>query len=280
MEADQLMPHMTEKEYREISSYIETEFGIRMPPVKQHLLRGRLAKRLHHLGMESFHQYFHHVIDLGPGSDEYVHFVDLVSTHETRFFREADHFSTFSERLAPELATRQESLRMLSAACSSGEEAYTMAMVASRSLGMHNTGSRRLQVEGIDLSPRMVQIAHKGIYPRSRLDSVPPEYIKGFFMQCKDKRRALVRIVPELRALCSFRAGNLLDNGTLKPETYDVIFCRNVLIYFEPQTQREVVDRLLRALRPKGYLFVGHSETMSTLGLGLTQLAPAAYRKK
>jgi chemotaxis protein methyltransferase CheR len=273
-------PKMTEAERQRISDFIEKEFGIKMPVGKKTLLEGRLSKRLSACGMKSFGAYFDFVTKDPAGRDEFLEFADLVSTHETSFFREPGHYEFLSKKVLPALLSRPEarSLQILSAACSTGEEAYTLGMVVSESLAAHRR-DRPFAIEGVDLSVRAVAIASRGVYLAERTKSVPAELKKNYLMRSKDPRHEVCRFVPELRKSMSFHTGNLLGDLGLSQYTYDIIFCRNVLIYFDPPNQRRVISTLLSHLKPEGYLFLGHAETVVSLDLAVRTVAHAVYQK-
>lgn len=275
-----LAPTMSEAERLRISEFIEAEFGIKMPAQKKSLLEGRLSKRVVACGLTSYAEYFFYVTRDPRGQDEFLRFADLVSTHETSFFREPGHFDYLARQALPRFLEVQEgrSLDVLSAACSTGEEAYTLAMVLRD--GFRGAGSPdRFLVEGVDLSDRAVGIARRGVYLEERSRTIPEELKKRGLMRSKNRKDQLVRVVPELRAKTRFHTGNLLGDLALGQSTYHIIFCRNVLIYFEPATQKKVLSLLLGRLKPQGLLFLGHSETMISLSMPMRPVAHAVYQR-
>lgn len=274
-------PKMTEAERRMISEFIEGEFGIKMPAQKKSLLEGRLAKRVSVCSMASFGQYFQFITRNPAGRDEFLRFADLVSTHETSFFREPGHFDYLGDKAIPGFLSRPgtRSLEVLSAACSTGEEAYSLAMVLHSRLDAAKKPDVAIEVEGVDLSSRAVAIAARGVYLADRTKTIPAELRRRYTMRSKDRRSTLCRIVPELRSLTRFHTGNLLGDQGLEHRGYDMIFCRNVLIYFDPPNQRRVLISLLERLKPEGLLFLGHSETMISLDLPVKSVAHAVYQK-
>jgi chemotaxis protein methyltransferase CheR len=273
---------MTETERVQISDFIVKDFGIKMPPAKKPLLEGRLAKRLNACGMSTYEQYFRFVTEDPAGRDEFLTFADLVSTHETSFFREAQHFDLLKNRVLPGMAKRPgfRSLHFLSAACSTGEEAYTLAMVAAAFLESIRRDDIDLMVEGFDLSERAANMATRGVYSAERTKTISSDLRHRYLMTSKDPNKNLCRIVPELRHQTRFHTGNLLSDTGLGTRNFDIIFCRNVLIYFDHPTQFRVVSTLLRHLKPGGVLFLGHSESLSSQGLPVRALAHAVWEKQ
>jgi len=272
---------MSENERLLISGFIEREFGIKMPPAKKPLLEGRLAKRLAACGIATYEKYFRFVTEDPAGRDEFLNFADLVSTHETSFFREARHYEFLTDKVLPAMARRPGfgSLHLLSAACSTGEEAYTLAMVADAFLESIGRPDIDLQVEGFDLSDRAADMATRGVYSMERTTTIAPDLLRRYVMASKDSRKALCRIVPELRRKTRFHTGNLLADTGLGTRTFDIVFCRNVLIYFDRPNQQKVVSTLLGHLKPGGVIFLGHSESLASLDLPVRVIAHAVFEK-
>jgi chemotaxis protein methyltransferase CheR len=276
------VPAMTEKERLAISAFVEGEFGIKMPAAKKSLLEGRLAKRVAACGLPSYGAYFDFVTLSPAGADEYLHFMDLVSTHETSFFREPRHFDFLKRSVLPALSREagRHSLRVLSAACSTGEEAYSLAMLLDCSLRESRREDIELRVEGIDLSAKAVAVAERGVYLADRTRGIPEELRQDYVMRSKDRSKDLCRFSPQLRGRMRFHTGNLLGELGLAERRYDIVFCRNVLIYFDRSNQRRVVARLIEHLDAGSYLFLGHSETMLAFDFPLQTVAHSVYRKK
>jgi chemotaxis protein methyltransferase CheR len=272
---------MTEAERLRISTFIEKEFGIKMPANKKSLLEGRLAKRLVACGLSTYTAYFDLISTSPAGDEEFLHFEDLVSTHETSFFREITHFDYLATKVLPALVRsgQGERLEVLSAACSTGEEAYTLAMVIDSTVQGLSGRNREFRVEGVDLSSHAVAIAQRGVYHRERTRTIPEEWRNQYLMTSKDKSKGLCRFIPELRQSMSFHTGNFLGNLNLVQRSYDLVFCRNVLIYFDPGNQKRVIRLLLDRLKPEGLLFLGHSETMLSMGLPVKSVYHGVYQK-
>ena len=263
---------MSEKDFRRLSEFIYQECGIHLPPSKKTMVEGRLRKRLRTLGMTSFRQYCDYLFSPEGMATENIPMINVVTTNKTDFFREPEHFDHLVETVIPSLIqmyglgiTRE--LKVWSAACSSGEEPYTLAMVLS-DFGEKWTGFR-FSILATDISTSVLDKAMLGIYEHDRVNPIPLPLRKKYLMRNKDRKKELVRIVPELRALVKFRRLNLMDENFGIREPMAVIFCRNVIIYFDKQTQERLLNRLCDHLIPGGYLFMGHSETLHGLDVPL-----------
>jgi chemotaxis protein methyltransferase CheR len=273
--------HLTERDFRLIAELIESQVGIRLPQAKRVMLEGRLHKRARALGCFDLAEYVERLFDDKNFATELVHLIDVVTTNKTDFFREPSHFEFMREVAVPESLDRRtrggRPLKIWSAACSTGMEAYTIAMVLD---DMNRTGPAfEFRILGTDISTSVLDLAKKGIYPRETIAPVPDEWVRRYFLSPRDRARTEVRVVPELRRTTNFKRMNLMDAGYPFDRDVDIIFCRNVLIYFDKPTQRKVVDRLCRHVRPGGYLMVGHSESMVHNGSkGLKQVQPTIFK--
>jgi len=256
--------------------------GIRLPSAKKSMLEGRLRKRLRALGFESFRQYSDYLFSAQGMEAEHIHMIDAVTTNKTDFFREPDHFEYLAQRVLPDLVDRyglgvKKRLHVWSAGCSSGEEPYTLAMVlsefAERCAGFH------FSVLATDISTVVLGKAKCGIYNHERVDAVPLMLRRKYLLKSKDKHRNLVRIAPELRESVVFQRLNLMEEECGIQEPMGVVFCRNVIIYFDRPTQEKLVHRLSQQLMTGGYLFMGHSESLHGMALPLAQVKTTIYRK-
>jgi chemotaxis protein methyltransferase CheR len=269
------------REYQRLSRYIEELCGIRIPPNKRVLLESRLRRRLRALNMGDFSEYCDHVMSSNNGIDEIVPMIDEVTTNKTDFFREPFHFHFLTNEGLPKLAEigsgTQRELRAWSAACSSGEEPYTLAMVLAE-FAFSRFGYR-YSVLGTDICSEVLEQAKRAIYPEERIEPVSFAMRDKYLLRSKDRQVHLVRISPHLRVHVNFRRLNFLDRDYQIDEPMDVIFCRNVLIYFSRETQTTICERLCRHLRPGGYLFIGHSETLQGMSDQLRMVAPTVYSK-
>ncbi|MCJ2034031.1 CheR family methyltransferase [Methylobacterium sp. J-068] len=279
------MPSLTqglsERHFRSIVNLIETEVGIQLPAAKRTMLEGRLRKRVRALDLDGLEAYGRHLFDEGHLDEEYIHLVDCVTTNKTDFFREPAHFELLRDALVPRLAARKAGtvrLKLWSAAASIGAEAYTLAMILQDMVaGGH---SLDYAILGTDVSTEVLKVGRTGIYTNEMLSTVPPEMRRRYVMAARDPTRQEGRIVPELRARVRFQHLNLMADGYDVDRDIDIIFCRNVLIYFDKATQQAVLERLATHLRPGGYLIVGHSESMAGSGLTrLTQVSSTVFRK-
>lgn len=275
---------MSEKERRYISSFIEDNFGIKMPPVKKVLLTSRLSKRLNALGFSSYSQYFKYIMTEKGSRDEFHIFEDLVSTHETSFFREPQHFDFLLNSALPQLvedngAGIKRQLRVLSCACSTGEEAYTISITIEEFKKKHNLPAYTYRITGTDISTKVVNAAKRGVYHESRISNLTHEYKKQYFMQGRGAKSELVRVIPELRCCTEFYYMNLMDERYPFSDKFDVIFFRNAMIYFDRPNQEQILGRLTDNLNKNGFLMIGHSETMSGWDLPLKCVMTTIYRK-
>jgi chemotaxis protein methyltransferase CheR len=247
--------------------------GIRLTEAKRQLVIGRLQKLARERGLASLDQYVDEVVH-GSDAEELTRVVDKLTTNETYFFREPGHFQFLNELLNQGRFGQQQELRIWSAASSSGEEAYSIAMLLADKLGL-----RGWQVVGSDLSTAMVQAAQRALYPMDRTTHIPRDYLRRFCLRGEGQHAGQLLVKRELRERVQFRTGNLMH----EPEglgSFDIVFLRNVLIYFDPPSKAEIVDRVCRHIRPGGYLFTGHAESLNNPRVGLRMLRPAIYELK
>jgi chemotaxis protein methyltransferase CheR len=255
--------------------------GIKMNDSKLPMLQGRLQRRLRDLGLDSIDQYCDRVLAARNGGEELRHFIDAVTTNKTDFFREEEHFDWLVGHALPALAPRGAvpwTCKVWSAPCSTGEEPYTIAMVlaeyAARVPGFD------FAVLATDISSRVLEHAARGVYDLERVQPVPAELRRRYLLRARDRRRAQVRIAPELRHRIAFHPLNFMQAEYPIRDTFDVIFCRNVMIYFDKPTQQAVVRRLARHLRPGGFLFIGHAESLAGLDVPFASCGVAVYRHR
>jgi len=273
---------MSDKDFGRFSEFIHTACGIKMPPSKKTMLEGRLQKRLRMLGMLSFSEYCDYLFSAEGMKNELVHMIDVVTTNKTDFFREPGCFDYLTETALPELINTHGSgirkqLMVWSAGCSSGEEPYTLAMVLSEFAA--NCPGFHFSILATDISTKMLEFARQAIYPQERTEPVPLPLQKKYLMVSRDKNDKKVRIVPELRALVRFRRVNFMDADFGIREPVDIIFCRNVIIYFDGSTQERLIKRFYQHLTPGGYLVIGHSEILTGMNVPLMRAAQTVYRK-
>ena len=262
---------ITEREFSQFQRFIYEAAGIFMANGKQALVSGRLAKRLAHYQLESYGDYLR-LLESRSQPAELQVAVDLLTTNETYFFREPKHFALLRE-LAVEARDRKQTLRVWSAASSSGEEGYSIAMVLADVLG-----EAAWEVLGTDISTRVLERARCGHYPMERASQMPPSYLKRYCLKGQGSEAGTMLIERALRQRVQFRHLNL-NEPLPKLGSFDVIFLRNVMIYFNLETKRQVVARLLAQLRPGGYFLIGHSETLNDINDSVLAVAPSIYRK-
>lgn len=267
-------------DYNRISTLIGTQVGIKLPPAKRLMVEGRLRKRSRALGFSRISGYCDFLFRENGLATEIVHLIDAVTTNKTDFFREPEHFDILERKIIPSLLATprpQSMVKIWSAASSIGAEAYTIAMVMAEIA--RKRGGLRFGILGTDVSTEVLAEAQQAIYPVEMIAPVPADLRQRYLMQGRaPTRRGAVRIVPELRRLCHFTRLNLMDERYPFDRDVDVIFLRNVLIYFERATQEAVIARLCGHLRPGGYLILGHSESMIATNLRLGQIAPAVFQ--
>lgn len=268
---------LSDQHYQRLAQIIQSHVGIRLPPTKRTMVEGRLRKRVRALGLSGLDEYCKALFDQDQLEKEFVHLIDLVTTNKTDFFREPDHFELLRAQVVPRVlaerhAMGDRSLKVWSAACSNGAEPYTLAMVMADLAP--RLGGFRFSVLGTDVCTEVLEQAVAAIYPEEMMQPVPPEMLKRYVMRARNPARREVRIAPELRRFVRYRHLNLMDATYPVDRDVDVIFCRNILIYFDRGTQQAVLERLCSHLRPGGHLFVGHSE--SAAGSNLRQMRPVA----
>jgi chemotaxis protein methyltransferase CheR len=273
---------LSTKEFRVLGEFIQREAGIKMPPVKQTMLQARLQKRLRSLGLKSFSEYREYLFSPDGLRHEMRNMLDAVTTNKTDFFREPTHFTYLTDVLLPGLAQTQRAgyrrpLMTWSAGCSSGEEPYTLAMVLSEFA--ERTEGFTFRILATDVSSRVLESARTAIYKEQRAEPVPEELKRKYLLRSRDRAQGLVRVVPDLRRLVNFRHLNFMDDTYEMDDSMDIIFCRNVMIYFDRPTQERLIRALCKHLVPGGYVFIGHSETLNGLNVPLLQEAPTIYRK-
>lgn len=264
--------------FERLSSYVTHEYGIKLPPVKKSMLESRLNKKIKSLGMNSYGEFLDYIFSDQGKQTELFNVIDLITTNKTDFFREPAHFSYLSGDFLPSCLTERSNLKIWSAGCSTGEEPYTLTMVLEEFKKRNPVLNYSLLAS--DISLRVIQSAFNGIYTLDRLAAIPLEMKRSYFLRSKTNPN-LARIKPQYRRKIQYKRINLMDNGFgLLKSDYDIIFCRNVLIYFDKPTQEEVIRKFCSHLRPGGLLFLGHSESIMGMKLPLTQVRPTVYQYK
>ncbi len=273
---------LSNTEFEKLSKFIHEQSGIKISPVKKNMVEARLRKRLKLLNLNSYSEYCDFLFsDFGKGT-EVTQMVDVITTNKTDFFREPKQFDFLTDLALPELlkynsAGTKRPLKVWSAGCSTGEEPYTISIVIHEYSLNQNYYS--FNILATDISTRVLEKAKLAIYEEERIDPVPEELIKKYFLRSKDRQKQLVRVVPEIRNKVNFQRLNLMDFDFRTNEKFDIIFCRNVIIYFDKKTQDELIAKLINYLNPGGYLFLGHSESIFNSKLPLIQMQASTYRK-
>jgi len=269
-------------DFERLASFIHRVAGIKLPPSKHSMVEGRLRRRVNATGAASFAEYCKRVFSDGDSGDEIVNLIDAVTTNKTDFFREPQHFETLTAEVLPELERAGRAVKIWSAACSIGAEPYTLAMVVSEHRQARRPGQAALPppfILATDLCTTVLQTARLGIYPESMIEPVPPALRPRYILRGKGKQQGMVRIAPKLRAMVRFGQLNLMANSYKVDADFDIVFCRNVLIYFDRATQQAVLRRLCDRLLPGGVLAVGHSEAVHNLDLPLKAIGHTIFRK-
>ncbi|MGB0525833.1 MAG: CheR family methyltransferase [Flammeovirgaceae bacterium] len=269
---------ISQSDFEALSQFIQKNYGIQLTEKKKTLLESRLQKRLKALNIRSFQEYVDVVLKKGDNI-EVIQMIDAVSTNKTEFFRENMHFSLLKDIVFPTLTTKsQKPIRIWSAAASSGEEVYSIAMSTQEYLD-NNGLDVPYSILATDISYQMLNQGIRAVYTGKRVENIPRYLKKKYLLKSKNPVNDTVRVVKELRSKVIFKRLNLMGTFDEINEAFDIIFCRNVLIYFDRKTQEQVIRKLCSKLKKDGYLFVGHAETVIGFDVPLTAIAHAAYQK-
>jgi chemotaxis protein methyltransferase CheR len=267
---------LTDTQFNRISELVRELCGINLHQGKKELVKARLAKRLRHLGCSDFGEYIDHVCADAAG-DELTQMLDVLSTNLTSFFRENDHFVDLAERALPAIIRGGgKRLRIWSAGCSSGEEPYSIGMTLRETISDLNAWDARILAT--DISTRVLARASAGQYGPNHMRNVPPQ-IRGRYFVPEGRSRGLWRVCDSVRSLVCFARLNLMERWPMQGP-FDIIFCRNVMIYFDKPTQQRLVDRFHAILRPGGSLFIGHSESLTGIRHSFGYVRPTVYQKR
>lgn len=269
---------MGEKEFKRFSEFIHSRLGIKMPPSKKVLLQSRFQKRLRTLGFSDFKQYCDYVFSPEGMEFELQNLVDVVTTNTTHFFREPKHFEVLTNHVLPELTGQRgiRNLKVWSAGCSSGEEPYTLAMVLADFV--ERSGGIDYSILATDISMDILRRAARAVYALDKVEDIPVQYRKKYLLRSKDRTKGLIKIDRSLRRKIEFRQMNFMEAIRLD-KLRDIIFCRNVVIYFDRPTQEKLFNQFCQWLKPGGYLFIGHSESISGMRLPLENVVPTVFRR-
>jgi chemotaxis protein methyltransferase CheR len=274
-----LLPPVSDAEFRAFQTLIYDEAGIHLNGSKRALLAGRLARRVRELGFGRLREYHEYV---RSHAEERVRMLDRITTNETSFFREPRQFELLETRLLPEwreaaaAGTRTRRIRGWSAGCSSGEEPFTLAMVLLS--GCPPADGWEIEIVASDLSTRVLERAKSATFSEQRAARIPRAYLERYMLRGVRSQQGFVKAAPELRERVRFERVNLIDEQDAVEGRFDLIFCRNVLIYFDATSKAQVLRRLQSQLAPGGYLFLGHAESLARGESRMKPVAPNVYR--
>lgn len=270
---------ISDREFQRFRTLVHERSGIALGPHKRHLLRARLGRRLRMLGIATFAEYYDYLMDPATGPEEMTAFINAITTNKTDFFREAHHFTYLAGPWAAARRTAAANgprrLRLWSAACSTGEEVYTLAMTLAEARFLPPAWDVRILASDIDTD--VLAQTESAIYPIDRATPIPPELLKRYFLRRRTAADAEIRVRPELRSLVTVRRINLADTTWPIRTQFEAIFCRNALIYFDRDMQRAILGRLVAHLAPGGQLFLGHAESVFGLVEGLVHIGNTIY---
>lgn len=275
------VPMMSEALFRKFSELIYEQTGIQLVSGKRTMVSARLSKRVRALNFKDFRQYYEFIQSDKGREQELTPLVDAITTNKTEFFREKYHFDILANRVLPELASRrrydaQSPFTVWSAGCSTGEEPYTLSMVLAEAFGGRLD---HYQILATDISQRVLKHARTAVYDDEVVAPVPAFMRYKYMLVGKGSKRGSFRVVPEIRERVQFSYFNLMEPTTPFRQTLDVIFCRNVIIYFDVPTKIALLKRFYSALKPGGYLFIGHSETLTNISQAFKLVGQTVYRK-
>jgi chemotaxis protein methyltransferase CheR len=265
---------LTTTEFEQFRKLAYDKFGLDLRSGKEQLVSARLGKKLRELRLRSFKEYYQYVVNDRTG-EALVAMIDALTTNHTSFFREPAHFEFLKKTICPSLRNRDR-IAIWSAACSTGEEPYSIAFTLLEELGLGVIP--KVQILATDISTRVLGNAKKAVYPATRFRDLSPQQLRQFLLRGEGQWKDWYLIKKELRESVSFQRLNLMEQFVNLP-TFPLIFCRNVMIYFDRATQEDLVGRLSNRLEPGGYLFIGHSESLNGVQHGLQYIQPAIYRK-
>ena len=270
---------MSDSSFKKLSSYIYGNYGIKMPITKKLMLESRLRKRLKANNIKTFKDYTEFVFSKEGLAKEMVHMIDVVSTNKTDFYREPGHFDFLTSDYLPSFLNKRsgQPLKVWSSASSTGEEPYTIAMVIEEFFD----GKKAFDyaIHCTDISTEVLKKGVEGVYDLSRVDKIPLDIKRKYFLKSKSVDKPTVRMIPELRKKLTFSRLNLMDDHYKTPHDFDVIFCRNVLIYFDKETQEKVINKLCNKLKKGGVFLLGHSESLTGMDVPLELIKPTVFRK-
>ncbi len=270
---------MPDVEFMKLSRFIYKNVGLKLPLTKKNLLQMRLQKRLFALKLKSFLEYTDYLFSNEGMKEELIAMIDMVTTNKTDFFRENLHFEFMNNQALPEILNNKTNniIKVWSAGCSSGEEPYTIAMVLNEF--SQNKSSLNYSIYAVDISTEVLEKAKKGIYKLEDVNVLTKDLKYKYLLKSKDVSEQLVKIKSILRNKINFERLNLINGISKVNKIFDIIFCRNTLIYFDRTTQEKVINNLCLKLDKGGYLFLGHSESIMKMDVPLEQIKPTIFKR-
>ncbi len=268
--------------FAKFQALIYQEAGIWLSTHKQALLTGRLARRLRFLGVSSMQEYYQLVTQTDQLHERAV-MIDCITTNETHFFREVRHFDFLSQHVFPSwhqeatAGQRTTHIRVWSAGCSSGEEPYSLAMLLLKHFPIEKGWN--LEVLATDISTRILEKAREAVYPIEKMKDIPQEYLRAYMLKGRGEHKGIMKVSPELHRVVRFARVNLHADFYPIQGFFDLVFCRNVLIYFDQKSKEKVINGIVRHLSPSGLLFVGHSEHLAGISPSLRTVAPTVHAR-
>jgi len=257
---------------------ITTLSGIKMPVQKKSLLQLRLQKRMKALNISSYDEYCRYLFSSQGKKFETAKLLSVVSTNKTEFFREKAHFDFLLNTLLKKLcSSHNNSISIWSAGCATGEEVYSIAMTCEEFIRLSGK-NLDYRILGTDISEHAILTAKLAIYKAEKAVPVPPDYKKRYLLKSRENQKDLIRVAPQLRQKTKFALVNLVDISMPASYKFDVVFCRNTLIYFNQETQKRTIDNILSYIKKGGYLFIGHSESLFHLGTNIKAVQPTIYQ--
>ncbi len=269
---------LTDKDFNRFKKIVYEKCGISLHDGKRELVRARVAKRLRETGNKNFDGYHRFLINDNSG-DELIEFINAISTNLTSFFRELQHFEFLEQKLFPKFQKKNKAAKafqLWSAGCSSGEEPYSLAICFNEFFSKGSSAG--INILATDISTKVLSKAMSGVYQKDSLTNISNPLIRKYFQKGQDKWEGCVRLKPVIRNMIEFRRLNLMEPFPFK-EVFDAIFCRNVMIYFDKSFQEILVNKYYECLKPDGYLFIGHSESLTGINHKYKYIQPALYRK-
>lgn len=273
--------HLNDRDFNRFRKLIFDLAGITLSEHKRALVYSRLAKRLRAHGLDSYSDYYDLVSQAEPDSQEAIEFINAITTNKTSFFREPHHFDFLRETLFPGFADeissgKRRSVRIWSAGCSAGQEPYTLAMTLYEFFGL--SSQTEFNILATDIDTNVLERARQGVYNPEQIEDIPDYLLRKYFLKGKGDKAGLAKAGKELQSIINFQRLNLFDPVWPMKDPLDIIFCRNVIIYFNRDTQRKLIARMTDQLKPGGYLMLGHSESLHGYNSGLEHVRKNVYR--